>query len=584
MMNRPAAKPELSPSAFFCALSPVLAILLANPILDSGVNDDWSYTRTVLDLIRTGHLLYNGWATAMLGWQVYWGALAVKLFGFSFLVLRLSMLPFAGGTAYLLYCLSRRCGLSSRSSLVCSLSVTLSPLFLPIAASFMTDVPAVFFLVVCLYCCIRAIPAQNFASTLVWLSCATTCSVVGGTGRQTVWLGGLVMLPATAWILKSRRGVWQSAAFLWLVTLVSVIACLWWYKNQPYSIPEGYLAGDSLMASLKVGCMETIELGLSIAFFCLPGLAPYLTTLRSVSRPRLIVLCAAVVLLLIAGIALHLHHLPNQGDHLFVPWLGNLVTPSGVMGGGDGLGQKPTVLTPAIRTIMTIVFVVVAFAAIEFFRVHGRSVAALTNKLSDFEISWRQLLLLFGSFTGAYLILLLPRAATGTVFDRYVLPLLPIVLICLLRFYHDHAGTEIPALSFAFLALFAMYGIATTHDFFSAHRAQLSAASLIMSAGTPRTSIEGGFEFDGWTQLEAANYINDSRIRKPKDAYKKEETGDNQAPECTFFFSPKTPAIKPAYYVVFKPLPCLSPDIWAEVAYRTWLPPFGAKVYVQKPF
>ncbi len=48
------------------------------------MNDDWSYMWSARVLAKTGCVVYNGWATAMLTWQLYWGALFVRLFGFLF--------------------------------------------------------------------------------------------------------------------------------------------------------------------------------------------------------------------------------------------------------------------------------------------------------------------------------------------------------------------------------------------------------------------------------------------------------------------------------------------------------------------
>lgn len=54
------------------------------------LNDDWSYIWSARLLAETGHIQYNGWATAMLGWQLYLGALFIKIFGFSFSIVRIA--------------------------------------------------------------------------------------------------------------------------------------------------------------------------------------------------------------------------------------------------------------------------------------------------------------------------------------------------------------------------------------------------------------------------------------------------------------------------------------------------------------
>src|SRR5438270_12137274 len=75
-----------------CMLALLLGVLIAHPVAETGVSDDWSYIWSAKVLAETGHLTYNGWATAMLGWQVYIGALFIKLFGFSFTATRASVM------------------------------------------------------------------------------------------------------------------------------------------------------------------------------------------------------------------------------------------------------------------------------------------------------------------------------------------------------------------------------------------------------------------------------------------------------------------------------------------------------------
>jgi 4-amino-4-deoxy-L-arabinose transferase-like glycosyltransferase len=142
-------------SALLCACAVFAAIAFTVPIAESGVNDDWSYVKTARDLAQTGELIYNGWSAAMLGAQAYWGALFIKLFGFSFFAVRMSVALLAGGCAALLYALHRRARLPAGLALFGGLTIVLSAVFIPNATSFMTDVPALFLLLVSIYGYVR---------------------------------------------------------------------------------------------------------------------------------------------------------------------------------------------------------------------------------------------------------------------------------------------------------------------------------------------------------------------------------------------------------------------------------------------
>ncbi len=559
----------------FCALLVGLCIFATNPRLEMGTNDDWSYVRTSLDLVRTGHVIYNGWAAAMLGWQVFWGALAIKLFGFSFFVLRLSALPFAMGSAYLLHQIFVRFGLNAQNAILGTLTIVLSPVFLPLAASFMTDVPGFFWLLVCLYSCLHALAAKSARAAILWLAFATLSSVAGGTGRQIIWLGTLVMVPSAAWLLRKRRGVLSSAVLLWLSGTLAIVACMYWFQHQPYSIPEKLIAGEFTAGLVPHVAQQLRDLFQSVLLLALPALVAYLAAVATLPRKLLLSLLGISLLLLMVRVY-------SRGVLALAPWLPNLVTEYGVGGSGEweSLGQKPLLLLPPVRFILTVVMLSAACAFIS--AVLSRSRGFQSWRPEHQILSWRVILALLTPFTFAYLILLLPRATFDVLLDRYTIPLLAIFVLVLLLFYQQRVKERPPAFSFLALAVFSAYSVATTHDYFATNRARLAAASRVQAAGIPRTEIEGGWEYDGWTQIDATGYVNDFRLEIPVGAYHKFEPVHALPESCRFWFSKYSPAIKPRYFVVFSPKACLAKSGFAPVTYRTWLPPSDRRIYIQR--
>ena len=216
-----------------CAFVVAVCVLLTYPVAEMGFQDDWSYVRTALEFARTGQFVYNGWATAMLGWIIPWSALFIKVFGFSFTLVRLSMLPVTMASIYLFHANLIRFGIRGRNAMLGALTLGLSPVFVPMAASYMTDVPGLFVIVLCLYLCQRAVAAHNDRAAVLWLCCAAVSNVIGGTVRQICWLGALVMVPSTAWLLRKRRGVMAAGISLWVMSILGVLACLHWWNLQP---------------------------------------------------------------------------------------------------------------------------------------------------------------------------------------------------------------------------------------------------------------------------------------------------------------------------------------------------------------
>src|SRR5579872_6337037 len=225
-----------------CALLVAACLWVAWPVSRMGFVDDWSYARTAQIFAQTGHFAYNGFATAMLGWQIVWGALFIKLFGFSFTILRVAMLPIAMASVFLFHEVLRGFGVNARNAVIGTLTLGLSPLFLPLADSFMTDIPGLLVILTCLYCCQRAVAGSNTRRAILWLTLATATNVAGGTVRQIAWLGALVMVPSAGWMLRRRRGVLPACMLLWLASIAGVLLIMNWFAHQPYSLQEFLLA------------------------------------------------------------------------------------------------------------------------------------------------------------------------------------------------------------------------------------------------------------------------------------------------------------------------------------------------------
>jgi len=128
----------------------------------------------------------------------------------------------------------------------------------------------------------------------------------------------------------------------------------------------------------------------------------------------------------------------------------------------------------------------------------------------------------------------------------------------------------------------ALYAIAGTHDWFALNRARVAAVTHIESSGVPPTAIQGGYDFDGWTQIEAAGYINDPRIVNPSLAYKPSIELPQLPSQCRLDFAAFTPAVQPRYFVVFSVMSCLQVSRYNPLTYNTWLPPFHRAIFIQE--
>lgn len=560
-----------------CGILVVLAVLASYPFAEMGFIDDWSYIKTAEEFARTGHFVYNGWATAMLGWQIPWAALFLKLFGFSFTIARLAMLPIALLSISLFHAILLRFGISRRNAIFGSLTLGLSPLFLPLAASFMTDVSGLFILLLCLYCCQRALAATTSRASLLWLSAAAASNVAGGTVRQIVWLGALVMVPSTAWKLRTRPRMLAAGAALWALSLASVLACLHWWNNQPYSVPEHILQGPLKLHMLGHLATEYIKAALCLCLILFPVLSAWLPQARTLTAKARASIAAAVLLL--SGWAFAMYS-KRSLDFRVMPWLSHVLGTQSIFAStGEMLGTRPVTLNLLTRTAISLLVILATMVFLAQTLSSRPRAAAISGPAHKPPGNYVLLLL---PFTLAYLLLLAPRATYSFIYDRYLLGLFPIAIVLLLKLYQERVSAALPFLSYGVLLLFASYTVAGTHDWFALNRARVDAVRQIQARGVPVTRIQGGFDFDGWTQINAEPSIFWDRVHLPPGASPMQSSDQTLDPDCRLNFAPYTPAIHPQYFLVFRQMHCLAPSSFAPVPYRNWLPPFRREIYIQR--
>jgi hypothetical protein len=539
-----------------------------------GFIDDWSYVKTAFVFARTGHIVYNGWATAMLGWAIPWAALFIKLFGFSFTAVRLSTLPLAMASVYLFHSSLLRFGITARNAIFGALTLGLSPLFLPLAASYMTDVAGLFCILLCLYLCQQAVAAHSDRTTILWLVSAALTNLAGGTVRQIAWLGALVMVPSTAWLLRKRTGVKPVALLLWIVSVIGVLACIRWFERQPYAIPEKIIQGPVNAALLGHMLAELLKTFLCLALVTFPILIAWIPVQRSLSQSAKTRIASILAALTAASVVLN-----GRGslDHRVMPWLGHVIGTLSIFSStGEMLGSRPVTLTISMRVALSLLVIAAALTLVEHLLAKPRQ--SEERRAVLLRDAWWML----GPFAITYVAFLVPRALYSFIYDRYLLGLMPIAIIFLLLLYQRWVGERLPAIAIATLTLFALYATAGTHDWFALNRARAAAVAQIHASGVSMTSIQGGFDYDGWTQIEAAGYINDPRIVNPPQAYQPSLEPLGLQSQCRLDFARYTPAIHPRYFVVFSIMSCLRIPGYQSITYNTWLPPFHRAIFIQE--
>ncbi|MEO6805800.1 MAG: hypothetical protein ABI286_02305 [Edaphobacter sp.] len=564
--------------AFVCMMALLLCVLVARPFVSMGVNDDWSYIWTARVLADTGHVVYNGWATAMLGWQIYLGALFIKLFGFSFTAVRCSVLLVSLLCAALMQRVFVRTGASEGTATIATLSLVLSPLFLPLSFSFMTDIPALFVVVICIYCCLRAYQSASDTGAIVWLVCAASSNVVGGTVRQIAWLGALIMVPSAVWCMRRRRYILPAGMALWILGALSIVGWNHWFQVQPYAAIEKTFYEYHLNSAFVAASIALVSITCLLPVMCAFVVANPIEK-RSVRNFAAIAGAIAGSLLFWWAVASPQYYFKS----IPLGVRGNYVSVQGENVGAI-LSVGPDVVPIVVRLLLTaaIVSALTSFAVCLIDLIGRRdspiapSASTVSARRLDPSLSNASLMILFAPFVMAYVFLILTRK---TVFDRYFLPLQFIFTIGLVRVYRQTISEKLPRFCLLAVLLFAAYGVASMHDLFAFDRARLDAINEVTAAGVPRTAIEGGFEYDGWTQLEQTGYVNEPRILLPPGAYK--EWVPPKVPlDCIGYFRKYTPSIHPQLHLSHSLINCYKPSHFAPIIYKTWLLPRQRTIYI----
>lgn len=568
--------------ALLCAAIFLVAELIAWPFAKFGIADEWSYAKTANVLAQTGHIVYNGWSTAMLGWQLYPAALLIRLFGYSYDVCRMSTLATSVVATALTQRIFVRAGCNERNATLATLALVLSPIYMQLSVTFMTDINGLFALLLCLYGCLRALQAASENATIGWLFFACATNAIVGSARQLGWLGVLVMVPCTLWLLRRSRKVVATGALFTVCGWMFVAWCMHWSKQQPYFNGEPILTHIHGLRDLGKMLREQARAVLELPFLLTALLVAFLPELRRNGRRFVVFLGVFAVLYVAVAIRLTPSHGPGQ---ILEPLLNDWLSAAGFYYPSHNFiaSAPPVALGTFARSILTAVSLLCTFCALAFLIRLRKLVPVQANASAT---SWNQLLWLTVPTFAAYAVLLIPRSL-HELFDRYLIGLAPFLALLLVRAYQTYLKPQLPVVVPVFIAVVAVFSVACVHDLFALDRARTAIAAEVIAYGVRDTALDGGFEYDDAVELEHSPYVNDERIVKPVGSYQVLEP--NRAPSC----DGKTGLDEhyrhgmPQLGLAFQRNACAGATEFAPVAYVSWLTFRRVNLYVvryQGPF
>lgn len=567
-------------SAILCAAALAACVLAARPFAETGMTDDFSYIRSAQVLAETGHVVFNGWATTMVGWQLFPAALFIKLFGFSFTIVRLTTLLTAMATAVLFQRSMVRVGINEWNSAVGTLTLVLSPLALAVTFSFLTDMWSLFALIFCFYTCLRALQAGTSRAAESWIWAAAIGNALFGTVRQVAFLGVLVMVPCTVWLLRKTKQVVRAGIAACVAGYAIVFYALHWFSQQPFS---GALPLHRSNLRLLRYQLPTVFLrpALEIPMLMLPVLLMFLPILRRSSRHAWAVITGSAVFVVAVGVYLHKTHKTVLWLIPFVIRFGSLLSPRGLFTTWPMIRILNPVwpsigLSESVRVLVTFATIAGLVCLSASFVDRQRTQAAVSVPAS---LPWSDLSVLIIPFMLAYILALAPTGLMNATLDRYLLPLVAIGLVPLIRFHQQIMGARLPVAALALVVLIAVVAVPALHDLFSMYRATLAAANELRAAGVPRSRIDAGFEYNGWTQITEARFVHTDYVRLPPGVVADHTITDNL---CPMQVANWMPHIQPQYSLSLKESDCGGRAQFTPVTWHRWFAPHEITVYIVK--
>jgi len=438
----------------------------------------------VSDLLRYGQIRLSDWPAMTLVAQIFWGGLFAKLFGLSYMTLRVSVICLAFAGALALYYWARAIERTRLESLFLALLYATSPLVFSLSYSFMTDVPGASLILLGLL--VQAHCARRGGTLLHLLAGATASG--GYLVRQTAALPALVlafsMVPA---VLQKRTRARDLLALIMPLALVVNVHRYWLehIHGLPYQGLSFRVAGLVPLLGLAMAEATTVSLYLFPLVVCLWGTRARTYAWASTSAKLGVGISFACALALTAafGLGLPAPYTQQVGD----TYLG-YETIAGDTLSGPHLDVGPFSLN--VFSLATVVGLVSLSTAMVFVLID----------LRGRWLSWRQAFagicpLSPGDQAGVCGVALLGVLVTQAYpFDRYLVPVIPALAMYLLsRLPRDRGPLRSP-LPWLVLGVFAMTSVVGTQDFFARARARWQVVDRLVEAGIAPRDIMAGFE------------------------------------------------------------------------------------------
>ncbi|MDQ3929955.1 MAG: glycosyltransferase family 39 protein [Chloroflexota bacterium] len=480
---------------FLLLLGMLLVLVMLSPARSFPITDDWIYAQSVSDLLNWAYTPHDfSQATALT--HVAWGALFTLIFGHGFTVLAYANLVMSGICMLVFYLLLRQTRVRPGSALFGTALLACNPMYVYLSYSFMTDITFLTCMLAACFCYVRGMQAYTRGEDRTgwrWLLAGGLVAALACLTRQF----GLLLLPAAlGYLWWSRRWTWRRAAAIAAIPLAASAIYLLWDRTHPERLVDIYV-NQSVATAIRYPLEYIVHrIQLDIGIVPILGLS-LLPIIRLPRRPLYsLPLIALIVLFQIRSF--------QQGGTI-LPMNGNIIDHRGLAMlyyDAEPLFPEAVWLLLGITGACVVSFYVVACGEelLDRFR----------NRVRGLRIEDPALLL----YLVAFMLGAMTLMVTFFLYDRYLLPLLPLLMVPELRRLSalPPAATRRLALRWALAAPVMLLVFVVQADYMAHSAARWAAAEELLMQGAHPRQISAGFEWAGQYSYEAgAAYIRETR-------------------------------------------------------------------------
>lgn len=452
------------------------------------LNDDWVHAWSVQNFLNGGGLKLLPYTGPLLYFQVLLGAGAAKVFGFSYVTFRGLTLVLGLVALLSLYVLLRKRNVKPVDAFLITSVLAVNPWFVSLSFSFMTDVPALAFLLLACALFVQGYKKESRG----WIVAACLAAL----GSMFIRQSGALFFPAAliALLFAKRTANTRSNFFITLFFGIVGAGSFVLLGNMDL-LPAGadvHIFTDA--RALLIHAAEWLWYGISyIGLFALPILAG----IACARRKTFFGVKAWLWLVLSGAITAWFFFVREK----YFPYAINIVAHEGLGPTGSTLQGRETEMFP-----LWIWYGVTALSAIGAAWLMRFGVRAKLRMLKKREFPFG--VVLVGTL-GAFQIILVLAV---TSFDRYLLPAFALFL-AYLGMYYGSRLRQVRVITVLGVIAVGVYSVIGTQNYLRWNAVRWHEAETLVTQGISPEHIEAGYEWCGAKLYEKAYGMQDPHDR-----------------------------------------------------------------------